>query len=358
MADRVLFTGFPGFIGSRLVRRLLADNPDREIVALVEPRMEARARASAAAIDGGRIRVQPGDITDRRLGLDDITWARLTAETTAVFHLAAVYDLAVPAAVAERVNVAGTGHILAFCRACERLERHLYVSTAYVAGLRSGTVYEDELAAGQGFKNHYESTKFAAEVLVRSSMAFDRVPTTIVRPGIVVGDSRTGQTAKFDGPYYILRTLSALPGPAPRLGNPDATFNVVPVDFVVDAIAVSAQADAALGRTLHLVDPEPLASSELVELLAREYDGRRPTLPVPIGLVEWSLGLKPVRTLMGGTPRESLSYLNHPVRFDVARASEVLAPHGLRCPRLPEYLATMVRFFRDHEGDPALRPGA
>jgi thioester reductase-like protein len=355
MSHRVLVTGFPGFIGSRLVRRLLDDDPEREIVALVEPRMESRARESAARVDDRRIDVQPGDITRPRLGLDDGAWRRLTAETTMVFHLAAVYDLAVPAAIAERVNVGGTGHIIEFCRACERLERHLYVSTAYVAGTRTGTVFEHELAAGHDFKNHYESTKFAAEVLVRSSMRFDGVPTTIVRPAIVVGDSRTGETAKFDGPYYILRTLSALQGPAPRLGNPEATFNVVPVDFVVDAMAVAAQDEAAKGLTLHLVDPEPLPSNDLVELLAREYDGRRPSVPVPMGAMEWSLRFKPVRQLLGGTPRESLIYLNHPVRFDLTNASEVLAPHGLRCPRLPEYASTMVRFFREHEDDPEFR---
>jgi nucleoside-diphosphate-sugar epimerase len=252
--------------------------------------------------------------------------------------------------------VTGTGRVLEFCRACARLERHLYVSTAYVAGTRSGLVLEEDLAAGQGFKNHYESTKFAAEVLVRSSMAFDGVPTTIVRPAIVVGDSRTGETAKFDGPYYILRTAAALPGPMPQLGRPDALFNTVPVDFVVEAIAVAARDETALGRTLHLVDPDPLPSAEVATLLVREYDGRTPSFPVPLGVIERALRYRAVRELMGGTPRESLVYLNHPVRFDVTNANEVLGRHGLRCPRLPDYAGNLVAFFRAHEDDPALRP--
>ena len=96
--------------------------------------------------------------------------------------------------------------MLELCAACERLERLNYVSTAYVAGVRKGVVYEHELALGQAFKNHYESTKFQAEVWVRDAM--DDVPTTIYRPAIVVGDSRTGETQKFDGPYYMLRVIS------------------------------------------------------------------------------------------------------------------------------------------------------
>jgi thioester reductase-like protein len=357
MPRTILFTGFPGFIGARLIPRLLDDDPDAVVVALVESRMQERARALCADLPAGRVHVQPGDITQPRLGLDDATWRRLCAETVEVFHLAAVYDLAVPAAVAERVNVVGTQRVVEFCRACERLERHLYVSTAYVAGLRSGLVFEDELGADQAFKNHYETTKFAAEVVVRNSMEFDGVPTTIVRPAIVVGDSRTGETSKFDGPYYLLRTVAAIRGPLPKLGSPDALFNVVPVDFVLDAMAIAARDERALGRTLHLVDPEPLCSKDVVEILARAYDGRTPRLPVPVGLIERSMRFDAVRRFLGGTPVESLAYLNHPVRFDVSNAAEVLAPHGLRCPRFAEYAGTLVEFFRAHEDDPAYVPG-
>src|SRR5215212_4889436 len=125
-----LVTGFPGFIGRRLVRRLRQGDGARPVVALVEPRMADRARE--LAIDG--VEVVEGDISRRRLGLDDATWERLTAEVTHVFHLAAIYDLAVPVELAQRVNVDGTGNVLEFCVAAERLERLAYVSTAYVAG--------------------------------------------------------------------------------------------------------------------------------------------------------------------------------------------------------------------------------
>jgi thioester reductase-like protein len=345
-----LLTGFPGFLAGRLVPRLLADDDEARIVALVEPRMVQRARALAP--DG--VDVQAGDITDPRLGLDDRTYERLAAETTKVFHLAAVYDLAVGAELAERVNVGGTQHVVDFCRRAPLLERHHYISTAYVAGQRSGLVLEQDLAEGQAFKNFYESTKFAAEVVVRASM--DDVPTTIYRPAIVVGDSQTGETQKFDGPYYLLRAMAGPTGALLQVGRGDAAFNVVPVDFVIDVIAAGARDAEAVGHTLHLVDPEPVSSHELARLLAVAYTGREPKIPLPPGVVDRSLKLAAVRKLFGGTPRQSIVYLNHPVTFDTAQAAEILRRNELRCPRFPEYVEAMVKFYVEHEHDDAYRP--
>src|SRR3954454_9028445 len=237
MAGLIFFTGFPGFIGSRLAERLLAESPDVRIAALVESKMADRAREAAAKIEGGdRIEVLPGDIAKIDLGLSREDVERLRAETTIAYHLAAIYNLAVPLDIAEQVNVAGTGNVLQLLRNCERLERFNYVSTAYVAGDRNGVVFEHELVMGQGFKNHYESTKFQAEVWVRSLM--DRIPTVILRPAIVVGDSVSGETQKFDGPYYLLRTIARSTRsrlPIMRFGRADAPFNVVPVDYIVAA---------------------------------------------------------------------------------------------------------------------------
>ncbi|HWH94894.1 MAG TPA: SDR family oxidoreductase [Baekduia sp.] len=350
MPRTYLLTGFPGFLAGRLVPRLLADDDEARIVALVEPRMVERARGLAP--EG--VEVQPGDITDPTLGLDPRTYDHLAGEVVRVFHLAAVYDLAVGADLAERVNVFGTQHVVDFCRRATRLERHHYISTAYVAGLRSGLVLEEDLAAGQDFKNFYESTKFAAEVIVRASM--DAVPTTIYRPAIVVGDSQTGETQKFDGPYYLLRSMSGPTGSLLQVGRGDAPFNVVPVDFVVSAIASAAQDAAAVGHTLHLVDPEPVSSHELARLLALEYTGREPRLPLPPGIVDRSLRFAAVRKLFGGTPRQSIAYLNHPVSFDTTQAGDVLGRNGLRCPRFPEYVGALVKFFAAHEDDDAYRP--
>lgn len=348
MADQhtILITGWPGFIGRRLVDRLLADHPGATIVALTEANF-----AATPAPD--RVEVVVGDIAARHLGLDDATYARLTGEVSEVFHLAAIYNLAVPYEIAQRVNVEGTSNILEFCAACSGLKRLNYVSTAYVAGDRTGVVYEHELAEGQGFKNHYESTKYQAEVWVRQRLA--EIPTTIYRPAIVVGDSKTGETQKFDGPYYILRSISAFAKakrPMMNIGSAKAPFNVVPVDFIVDAIATASQLPQAEGRTLQLVDPDPVSAAELIRLLSQHYNGSKPAGKIPSFLVETSLRFKFARKLLGDTPRESVAYLNHAVSFDTRQASEILGSAGLSVPRLSEYIGPVVEFFKANEHKP------
>jgi thioester reductase-like protein len=323
------------------------------VAALVEQKMTGKAREAAGRIDGGeRIEVLSGDIAKIDLGISKEDHQRLCAETTVAYHLAAIYNLAVPLDIAEQVNVAGTGNVLQLLRNCERLERFNYVSTAYVAGDRNGVVFEHELVMGQGFKNHYESTKFQAEVWVRSLM--DQIPTTIYRPAIVVGDSKTGNTQKFDGPYYMLRTVSVAAArhmPIPQFGAANAPFNVVPVDFVLDALSVADDDPELVGETLHLVDPEPITAGEVFGLLAREYAGREPAYKLPPKLVQTSLRSKRVRGMFSGAPPESIQYLNHSVRFDTRRADELLARHGLRCPRFEEYVGPVVEFFKQHERD-------
>ncbi len=353
----IFFTGFPGFIGRRLVSELLAHDSEARIAALVEPRFASAAREAATEIAPDRIEIVEGDIADRRLGLADDVYERLVAETISAYHLAAIYNLAVPLEIAQRVNVDGTGNVLELCARCERLTRLNYVSTAYVAGDRHGVVYEHELALGQGFKNHYESTKFQAELWVRGMM--DKVPTTIYRPAIVVGDSKTGETQKFDGPYYFLRTIARSVQqriPIPQFGRAAAPFNCVPLDFIVDAMVAVADDPEALGKTLHLVDPEPVTAAEVARIFSREYAHRDPQLRLPPALVENALRIKAVRDLYGGAPHEAIRYLNHPVRFDTRNATDVLSRHGLRCPRLEEYAGPVVQFFKAHEHDPALMP--
>ena len=262
-----------------------------------------------------------------------------------------------PLKVAQRVNVDGTGNVLELCRDADVLERLAYVSTAYVAGARTGYVYEHELVMGQAFKNHYESTKFQAEVWVRELM--DRIPTTILRPAIVVGDSRTGETEKFDGPYYLLRTMAQmarLGRPVAQFGRSEATFNVVPVDYVVDAMVAAAGDPATAGETLHLVDPDPLSTRDLVTTLSKEYAGREPAGRVPPKAIETVLRIPAARKAFDDIPRESIVYLNHPVSFDTRRAVVLLTPHGLRPPGFREYVGAMVKFFREHEDDPAYSP--
>jgi len=348
-------TGFPGFIGRRLVAQLLEGDPELKIVALVEARMLAPAEAAARELDESRIELITGDIAAPRLGLGNETYERLASEVTVVEHLAAIYDLAVPLEIAQRVNVDGTGNVLDFCEACTSLERLNYVSTAYVAGDRTGVVYEHELALGQSFKNHYESTKFQAEVWVRER--FDRVPTTIYRPAIVVGDSKTGETQKFDGPYYVLRFIDASTRrhlPVPNIGRGVVPFNVVPVDFIVDSMVALAKEPKAVGETVHLCDPSPLSAHDMFGLLCRQLAGKEPAYTVPAAPVAASLRSKSLRTFFGGVPRETIRYMNHPVRYDTRKATELLAAAGLSCPGFASYAPAMVEFFRAHKEDPAL----
>ena len=236
------------------------------------------------------------------------------------------------------------------------LERLVYVSTAYVAGTRTGVVYEHELMMGQDFKNHYESTKFQAEVWVRDAM--DRVPTTILRPAIVVGDSRTGETQKFDGPYYILRVISARERrrAIPQLRPLRSTLQRRSGRLRGRRHRRGRLDQGGPGETLHLVDPEPLTAAELTEALSMEYAQRTPRGRIPPALAAASLRLRPLRARLGGAPRESIAYLNHPVSFDTRRAVSILGAHGFQPPGFREYMTPMVEFFRAHEGDPKLIP--
>src|SRR3954447_26708647 len=149
-----LVTGFPGFIGKRLVAKLAAEDPKLKIVALVEERMLEGAQEAAAEISEKQIEIVAADISKPLLGLSKEDHDGLAARVELVFHLAAIYDLAVPLEIAQLVNVDGTGNILDLCAAAKKLERLVYVSTAYVSGGRTGIVYEHELVFGQDFKNH------------------------------------------------------------------------------------------------------------------------------------------------------------------------------------------------------------
>jgi thioester reductase-like protein len=340
-----LLTGFPGFIGARLVPRLLELMPDASLCCLVQPQFAERARLDVAALEGrfptvrGRLRTAQGDITVPGLGLS----APFPEPVAGAFHLAAAYDLAVSREVGERVNVQGTRNVLEFLADAPGGPHLHYVSTAYVSGDATGIFRETDLDVGQAFKNHYEETKFLAERAVVES----GLPATIYRPGIVVGDSRTGETAKFDGPYFALRAMQALPSPGLfiRIGSGRSPLNVVPVDFVVEGLARLAADPASRGRTYHLTDPDPLPVVELTRRMARALERRLWLVPVPLRLAELALRPRLVRSFLG-LPLEALAYFDHPCRYDCSQATESLGRLGVRCPSLPDYLDALVAFYR------------
>ena len=192
-APIALVTGFPGFIGERLLPRLVELQPRTEFLCLVQSRFKEQAEAAIKrlGLPASRVGLVEGDITSDGLGIESSVREATLARLESVFHLAAVYDLAVTAALSELVNVRGTRNMIAFAKAAPRFKQFHHVSTAYVSGTFEGTFRETDLNRGQSFKNHYEETKFRSEKDVVES----GLPYSVYRPGVVWGDSRTGETS-------------------------------------------------------------------------------------------------------------------------------------------------------------------
>jgi thioester reductase-like protein len=294
-----------------------------------------------------------GDITAPGLGLSAAAADELRREVVSCFHLAAVYDLAVSRELGLRINVQGTRHVLEFLEGAGRFERLDYVSTAYVSGTATGIFKESDLDVGQRFKNHYEETKYLAE----QEVARSGLPKAVYRPGIVVGDSRTGETAKFDGPYFLLAAYRRLPSPGLffRIGRGDNPVNLVPVDFVIESLARLSATSASLDKTYHLTDPNALKALEIARLFARLLGRRLAFVPVPLWLARALLTPRFVQHGLG-LPVQSLDYFDHPCRYDASQATRELAPLGVLCPRLPDYAARLVSFYAAFAG--GVRSGA
>jgi thioester reductase-like protein len=352
--ETFLFTGFPGFIGARLLPRLLELMPAARFACLVQERFMTLARDEKHRLErqlpqaSGRLELVVGDITVPDLGLEPSVAARLRDGLRGAYHLAAIYDLAVAPELAERVNVLGTRHLLALLEACPAPVHLHYVSTAYVSGTATGLFRETDLEAGQSFNNHYEETKYRAEVEVRRS----RVPATVYRPGIVVGDSQTGETAKFDGPYFAMRAMLRVPSPGlfVKVGSGRHPVNVVPVDFIIEALARLSTSEVSRGRTYHLTDPDPLSVNQLLALLSNALGRRFLNLPLPMAVARALFAPRFVQSYLG-LPVQSLAYFDHPCRYDTTLASADLGALGVFCPRLPDYVDTLVAFFKQRRNE-------
>jgi thioester reductase-like protein len=348
-----LVTGFPGFLASRMLREILAYEPTGTFYFLVEPRFREEAERRLKHIQRdfpdfeGHWELVEGDITDELLGVGEERYRKLADEINAVWHLAAIYDLSVAEAVAYRVNVRGTIHVLDFCEQCDDFRRLNYISTCYVSGERDGLVYEDELDEGQGHKNHYESTKFWAEVEVQRRWM--KIPTAIFRPAIVVGDSQTGETDKYDGPYYLFKFLDKLPSwmPVPNIGQGDAVVNIAPVDFVTEALGFLGLKEETDGKVFQLADPNPMRSRDIYSL-AMDCLDRAPALgSVPTRLVDLALSNEKVESLVG-MPEEVVAYFEKGPRYDTSNTERALEGTSIRCPHLSTYMQTLVDYFLRH----------
>ena len=350
----LFFTGFPGFLGSALLPRVLARAPDARAVCLVQPRFAALARERVDALAGtaaaGRVEIVEGDITRPGLGLTALQRQALHDGVREVYHLAAVYDLAVERDLAVRVNVDGTRYVLELAHACPALTRFHHVSTCYVSGRYRGLFREDDLEKGQAFNNFYEETKYLAEAEVQQARRRG-MPVTVYRPAVVVGDSVTGETQKYDGPYYVIQWLLRQPRVAvmPVVGNPRATvFNVVPRDFVVDAMAyLSGRRDTA-GHTYALADPDPLTVDEMLVELARATERRMIRVPLSLKLARGAIEHVPGVDRLLRIPAPAVDYFVHPTRYGTEAAQGALAESGIRVPRFAEYADRLVGFVRAH----------
>ncbi len=350
----LFFTGFPGFLGSSLLPRVLARDAGSRAVCLIQAKF---AEASQHKIDqivaeqpelAGRIELVEGDITAPDLGLGEAQELRQSVRE--IYHLAAVYDLSVPRRVGMRVNVDGTHHMLDFAEKCPALTRFHYVSTCYVSGTYPGIFGEEDLEKGQEFNNFYEETKYLAEVEVQRRME-EGLPATIYRPPIVVGDSRTGATQKYDGPYFVMRWLLRQPAIAfmPMVGDPNLTrVNLAPSNFVIDAMTYLSGLEISTGKVYQLADPSPLTVDELTRVIAEATRRKVVRIPLPKIVAKAAINYVPGVYRVMQIPAASVDYFVHPTHYTSFQTQADLAGSGISCPPFASYVDRLVKFVQQH----------
>jgi thioester reductase-like protein len=358
-SDALFLTGSSGFLGMELLARYL-ERTDRTIYALIRARDDDEAderlcdavRTVLGDTDRheGRLVAVRGDVTLPELGLRPELRERLAEEVSEVVHSAASVSFNLPLAKARAINLDGTREVVKLAELCaERggIERFSHVSTAYVAGTHRGPFYEDDLDRRQQFNNSYELSKWEAEKLVRDHS--DGLPVTVFRPSIVVGESDSGWTPAFNVVYgplsaYSRGSLTAVPG------RRSAPADVVPVDYVADAIIELSRRPEAVGRTYTLAaGPEASTVGELIDMSAAAFGRRRAWALRP------SIYRRVVHPWLLRRASESrrrvlrraevyFPYFDVRSDFDTSAASEALAPAGIRVPRLEDYFDSLVQF--------------
>jgi thioester reductase-like protein len=346
----ILLTGATGFVGMAVLARLLAAGHEVHCLIRASDDAEADSRLRAVlqrveAPSTGRAVAIAGDLTAPRLGLGD-RHDELAARVGTVIHSAASVAFDLPIEEARAINVEGTRRVLDFAGAVPGLRRVAYVSTAYVAGDRRGTVYEDDRESGT-FRNSYERSKHEAEALVRSST----LPWTIARPSIVVGESTTGWTASFNVLYGPLRAFDA--GAYPVLpARRRSPVDVVPVDYVADAVAALAHHPEAEGGTFHLTAGSNTSTvGEIMGLATGRFDRPAPRLVPPRAyrkLVHPLLLRRVTPSTRRLLERSEIyfPYFAMRLRFDDARSRALLAPMGIAPARLDDYFGRIIEFAR------------
>src|ERR1035437_7587832 len=355
-------TGATGSIGKRLVERLL-EKRQGKIYVLVRESSKGRldelierwtmvVGPSAAE----RIEAVFGDLRRPLLGIEKEQVIELRGKINHFFHLAAVYDMTAPAERNTAVNVGGTTHAVELARALDAKHLH-HVSSIAVAGEYKGVFDEEMFDEGQKLPSPYHLTKFESERIAREQ---PYVPWRVYRPGIVVGDSRTGEMDKIDGPYYFFKAIERmrhlLPEWVPLVGLDLGYTNIVPVDWVAGALEHIAHEPDLDGHAFHLTDPRPQRVDDLLNELATAAHAPRFAVSIDKRLVaplpKWPLALAaalpPFRQVRGlalrelGIPKEVIAHLELVPRFDTRQAAEALAGSPLETPPpLPEYVSRL-----------------
>ncbi|GGD42142.1 SDR family oxidoreductase [Pseudoxanthomonas indica] len=355
-------TGATGFIGRYLVSRLLA----REGTVYVLVRPDSQKKFDAVAKKSGwdlkRISVMAGDMSQPRCGLTPAQVRRLAGKVKHFFHLAAIYDLTASAESQRIANIDGTRHALDLAAALKVGVFH-HTSSIAAAGLYPGIFREDMFEEAEGLDDPYLRTKHDSEALVRQEK---RIKWRIYRPGMVVGDSKTGEIDKIDGPYYffslIKKLRELLPQWMPVLGIEGGRINLVPVDFVADAMDHIAHKPKLDGHTFHLTDPEPLRVGEVLNTFCRAGHAPEMTMRldarmfafVPSGVRAAVGNLPPIRRFVGmllrdfKIPKEVLKFITYPTRFDSRETERALKGSGISVPRLDDYAWRLWDYWERH----------
>ena len=360
-------TGATGFIGRHLVGNLLKRKGTIHV--LVRRGSQKKLDALIERMGWEKKRIVPvlGDLAKPRLGVSAEKAAELKGKIKHFFHLAAIYDLAADAPSQLVANVEGTRNAVALAEAVNA-GCFQYASSIAVAGLYSGTFREDMFDEAEDLDNPYFRTKHDAEKVVREEC---RRPYRIYRPGIVVGHSKTGEIDKIDGPYYFFSALKklreALPPWMPVIGIEGGRVNLVPVDFVADAMDHIAHKPGLNGGCFHLTDPDPRRIGEVLNLFARAGHAPQMTMRLDARMfsfvpfpVKAALGnLPPVKRFTGmllrdlGIPREVIKFVTYPTRFDCRETERALKGSGIRVPALDDYAWRLWDYW-ERQLDPAL----
>ena len=365
-------TGATGFIGKRLVKSLLA-RKGSTVHFLVRPGSEAKLAALYEywGLSGNaKKRAQPvsGDLTAKKLGVAADAIKALKGQVDAVYHLAAVYDLSADEESQVQVNIDGTRNMVEFAKAVDAGHVH-HVSSIAAAGLYEGVFREDMFEEAEGLEHPYFMTKHESEKIVRKEC---KLPWTVYRPALVVGDSKTGEMDKIDGPYYffklIQRMRQILPAWFPAVGLEGGRINIVPVDFVVKALDHISHGKGNLaGKCFHLVDPAGYRVGDILDIFSKAAHAPKINLFInaallgfiPKGVKKGLMALAPVRRVRSavmkdlGLPQDLFTLLNYPTRFDRRETDAALKGSGIECPDLHDYAWVLWDYWERHL-DPAL----